>query len=95
MSIYIKRLFGKDNRDDSGRDRIVEVKERIFKTLKVLVDIQCRNGKWNFSPYMLGGANGMILMLATLEGKDPEFLHSPEKWLSDQPYGKASRRGRG
>ncbi len=30
-----------------------------------------------------GMANGMILIKAMLDEKEPEFLEAPEKWLSE------------
>lgn len=53
--------------------------------IKKLVDIQMKDGNWNYDPYMLGMANGTIMCLAILEGKNPAYLDKPEKWLSDFP----------
>ena len=49
--------------------------------LKNLVDVQCSHGNWDYDPYMHGMANGMILSLSVMDGKEPQFLESPEKWL--------------
>lgn len=32
---------------------------------------------------MHGMANGLICALATIEGKEPEYLNPPENWLCD------------
>jgi len=55
-----------------------------LQDLKDITDIQCSNGNWNYDPYMHGMANGMVLSLSTMLGKDPEpdFKKAPEKWLS-------------
>ena len=60
-----------------------ELKKRI-KSLKIVVDIQKTTGNWDYDPYMHGMANGMILSLAIMEEKDPEFLEAPEKWINNK-----------
>lgn len=50
---------------------------------KELVNIQGESGNWNYSPYMHGMFNGMELMLATLEGREPNYKDAPEHWLED------------
>jgi hypothetical protein len=54
-----------------------------IEELRDLVKIQCSDGTWNYDPYMLGMANGMILALALMEKKDPRYLSAPETWLKD------------
>jgi hypothetical protein len=54
------------------------------ETIKNLVDIQCSNGNWNYSPYMMGLANGLIMARAILSGESPQFLSAPEEWLQDR-----------
>lgn len=49
--------------------------------LKELLKIQCYDGNWNYDAYMYGLANGMILSLATIERKTPEFLAPPKEWV--------------
>jgi hypothetical protein len=45
-----------------------------------LLKIQCSSGNWDTDPYMHGMANGMILVISTVLGEDPEFLDAPERW---------------
>ena len=52
-----------------------------IESMANLVKVQCSNGNWNYDPYMHGMANGMILMLAVLDGEEPKFLDAPKKWL--------------
>lgn len=59
-----------------------------IKALREMVKIQCSNGNWNYDPYMHGMANGLICALATMEGKEPEYLVAPEKWLYDSKISK-------
>lgn len=53
--------------------------------LREMVAIQCRDGNWNYDPYMHGMANGMIYCLAMFEGVEPKFLDAPKVWLKDLP----------
>ena len=53
--------------------------------LRGITETQCSSGNWDYDPYMHGMANGMILALATLEGKDPVFKDAPDVWLADKP----------
>ncbi len=53
--------------------------------LRELVKVQCSEGNWNYSPYMRGMANGMILALATLRGDDAHYLDEPGEYLEVDP----------
>lgn len=55
--------------------------EEKIEELRTLVKTQMSDGNWNYDPYMHGMANGMILMLAVAEGKEPQYLDAPEKWI--------------
>ncbi len=51
-------------------------------------DVQCSAGNWDYSPYSLGYANGIILALAILKDEEPQFLkflNAPLCWLEDRP----------
>lgn len=54
-----------------------------LETLKGIVELQCRNGTWNFNAYHFGLANGLLLALAVLKGEEPRFLTAPDEWLED------------
>ena len=47
--------------------------EKNFQKLKELVKLHSEE-KWRRNQYMLGITNGLILALATLEGKEPIFI---------------------
>lgn len=47
--------------------------------LKDITAVQCSKGTWDSDEYMRGMANGMILSVATIENKEPEYFGSPEK----------------
>lgn len=54
--------------------------EKRLETLKDVTETQCSPGNWDFDPYMQGMANGMLLAVAIMEGKDPEFKSAPLRW---------------
>jgi hypothetical protein len=54
--------------------------------LRELVEIQGRNGTWNYDPYFHGMYNGMEVMLAVLEDREPVFRGAPKKWLSKKEW---------
>jgi N-acetyl-gamma-glutamylphosphate reductase len=51
--------------------------------LKNIVDIQSAPGTCDFSPYMHGMANGLILALSCMENTDPDFIEI-ETYLHEQ-----------
>lgn len=53
--------------------------EKIREAMKV----QGSNGNWNYDPYMNGMYNGMELIVAILEGRDPEYRDAPDIWFKD------------
>lgn len=54
--------------------------------LKELLEVQGRNGTWNYDPYFHGMYNGMEVMLAVLEDREPVFRGAPKKWLSKKEW---------
>lgn len=50
-----------------------------------LVNVQGSSGNWNYDPYMHGMYNGMELVLAVLERREPVYKTAPDVWLSDLP----------
>jgi hypothetical protein len=51
--------------------------------LESITEVQCRDGIWNFDPYMHGMANGLLLALVTMKGQEPDFKEAPGEWLID------------
>jgi hypothetical protein len=58
--------------------------EKEVDALRNLVKVQCSDGNWNYSEYMHGMANGMILALSVIEGTEPKFLEAPKEWLENK-----------
>lgn len=48
------------------------------KSMKDLVAVQGTNGNWDNSDYMNGMYNGMELMLAIAEGREPQYRWKPK-----------------
>lgn len=63
-----------------------KITERV-ESLQNCVRIQCWNGNWNWDPYMLGMANGMLLALAIIKNENYVPLRAPKKWLSEKKAG--------
>lgn len=58
---------------------------RLAKLYAVSISQQV-DGNWNFSPYMLGFANGLILAASIMSGGNADFLSEPDEWLEkDNP----------
>jgi hypothetical protein len=58
-------------------------KDNIQK-MKNVLEQQGRHGTWDYDPYMHGMYNGMELMMALAEGRDPNYREAPEQWLGTQ-----------
>lgn len=55
-----------------------------LEQLESLIKTQCMDGNWDYSPYMHGLANGMILSNAILKDINPVLLERPPFWLQDK-----------
>lgn len=55
-----------------------------LQSLQEITSVQCSDGNWNHGSYMHGMANGMILSVATIEGKEPKYLDAPSEWLNNK-----------
>jgi hypothetical protein len=55
-----------------------------LKELQNCVDIQCQNGNWNYSEYMRGMANGLILALTIMTETQPIYREVPVGGYLDQ-----------
>lgn len=54
------------------------------KELKDMVEVQGRDGNWNYSAYMRGMFNGMEFMLALVENREPKFRDEPKRYISNK-----------
>ena len=60
--------------------------QKLVVKLKELLEVQGRDGTWNYDHYFHGMYNGMEVMLAVLEGREPVFREAPKKWLSKKEW---------
>lgn len=65
----------------------MKLTDKQLEDLRNMVATQGDNGNWNYTPYMLGMFNGMELMLAIVEDREPDFKKAPDEWLSDKHMG--------
>ena len=69
--------------DELKENNILNYKKTVEK-LREIVDVQCLDGNWNYSPYSHGLANGLILALSIVDGKSPKFLKASKEWLNGE-----------
>lgn len=50
----------------------MELVEKLEKLIEIK-EVQCQDGNWDVSPYMTGLANGLILAVAIMKDKDPDY----------------------
>ena len=67
------------------RARLAQPEPEPVIKMKELLEVQGRDGNWNLDPYMQGMYNGMELMVALAEGRDPVFRKAPDNWLPAPP----------
>jgi hypothetical protein len=56
-----------------------------LERMREMVEIQGRDGNWNYDPYMHGMYNGMEFMIAMLEDREPVYRTKPDVWLYELP----------
>lgn len=61
------------------------VPEKLIKDINDVLKVQGNDGNWNYDPYMQGMYNGMELIAAIAEKREPVFKNAPVEWLKDSP----------
>lgn len=56
--------------------------------LQQLLEIQGRHGNWNYSSYMRGLYNGMEVILASIEHRDPQYKDAPDRYIETKEENK-------
>lgn len=71
----------------AGEVAISIIKKRMaaLEDMKMSISVQGYDGNWNYDEYMHGMYNGMELMLAFAERREPVFRDAPEVWVRDKP----------
>ena len=73
-----------DKELDSQREEL-NLLRKAAESLRNIKNIQCSDGRWDYSPYMHGMANGLILALSIFDDDCPKYLEPPERWLKNLP----------
>ncbi|CAM3637993.1 hypothetical protein [Mesobacillus zeae] len=55
-----------------------------IEAMKESLKIQGYSGNWNYDEYMFGIYNGMELMVAIAENREPVYKEKPKRWLKDR-----------
>jgi len=63
-----------------------------FEVGHEMLEIQGRDGTFNYSSYDQGLYNGMEFMLSMIEGREPKFRNPPTKWLQEPKWKKVLRK---
>lgn len=71
-------LFQDQYKNACGQFRHVQDVQATLNTIRSLVDTQGMDGNWNYDEYMFGMFNGMELILATLEDREPNYKEKPK-----------------
>ena len=53
--------------------------------MREMLEVQGRDGTWNYSPYLRGIYNGMEFMLALVEDREPVYRDEPDKYYTAPP----------
>jgi hypothetical protein len=56
-----------------------------IKMIKDLLEVQGRDGTWNYDGYMHGMYNALELSVSILEDREPVFREAPEQWIVEKP----------
>ncbi len=64
-------------------EHIEPITEEQLKKLDDLIAVQADHGNWDYSEYMYGLLNGMILARAVLGEANPDYPDRPEQWIQD------------
>ena len=57
--------------------------EKVLESYRDLVRRYSEPGNYDYSEYMLGFTNGLILALAVFEGTNASYLKQPDKYIKD------------
>jgi hypothetical protein len=66
----------------------IDIEQKKIKTSKNLIDIQSADGNWNYSPYMHGMLNGMLLIHSVFTDESFEPYGAPLLWKRTRWYEK-------
>ena len=67
------------------RARLAQPELEPVAQMREMLEVQGRDGTWNYDTYSQGMYNGMEFMVALAEGREPVFREPPERWLHTPP----------
>ena len=84
-----KEFTGSNNRDviEAHLKNLKPVKK--FLAIQEAANINKQHGNFDFNPYALGLANGLILALAILQEEEPNYLKAPVDGFLEDKKGEA------
>ena len=65
--------------------RLAQPEPEPVAQMREMLEVQGRDGTWNYDTYSQGMYNGMEFMVALAEGREPVFREPPERWLHTPP----------
>ena len=86
MAVMVEEQQRMAKRIEELEARLAQPEQKLVVKLKELLEVQGRDGTWNYDPYFHGMYNGMEVMLAVLENREPVFRGAPKKWLSKKEW---------
>lgn len=66
----------------------MKIPKKLKNSVEAMLAIQGADGNYNYCSYMHGMYNGMEMIWAMMEDRDPVFKKAPDKWLEDEPNNK-------
>lgn len=68
------------------RRAVDDTRHRIARDLEDVIKIQCSRGNWDYDPYMMGMANGLLLAQNIMQGyPELKYMSKPKRWGKDYP----------
>ena len=55
--------------------------EKLLANANDMLAVQGQSGNWNYDPYMHGVYNGIEMIIAIFEKREPKFRDAPDVWL--------------
>jgi len=86
MAVMVEEQQRMAKRIEELEARLAQPEQKLVVKLKELLEVQGRDGTWNYDPYFHGMYNGIEVMLAVLENREPVFRGAPKKWLSKKEW---------
>jgi len=75
---------GMDSRNEYEKERESHQMKEAAEKIKGLIDIQRKNGNYNYDEYMYGMLTGLECAYYVLLGKEAKYTERPREWLTDR-----------